>query len=54
VDLSPKEKGVKWTQHIFDNVAKQEAHKVPKKVSQDGIDAYKLALLAKQKSYLAK
>jgi len=54
VDLSPKEKGVKWTQHIFDNVAKQEGHKVPKKVSHDGIDAYKLALLAKQKSYLAK
>ena len=54
VDLSPREKGGKYTQHIFDNVVKSEGHKVPKKVSQDAMDAYKLALLARQKSYLAK
>jgi hypothetical protein len=54
VDLSPKDKGAKYTDHIFQNVAKGEGHKVPKKVSQDAMDAYKLALLARQKSYLAK
>ena len=54
VDLSPKEKGVKFTDHIFRSTAKSEGHKVPKVVSQDDRDAYKLALLARQKSYLAK
>jgi len=54
VDLSPKDKGEKYTDHIFRSVAKANGHKVPKIVSQDARDAYKLAGLAKQKSYLAK
>lgn len=54
VDLSPKDKGAKYTDYIFRSVAKSNNHKVPKIVSQDARDAYKLAGLAKQKSYLAK
>ena len=54
VDLSPREKGAKWAEETVRNVAKTERHELPQKISQDARDAYKLALLARQKSYLAK
>ena len=54
VDLSPKEKGKKYTALEFAAVAKSEKHTVSKQTSQDEKDAYKMALLARQKSYLAK
>jgi hypothetical protein len=54
VDLSPKDKGAKYNDSTFQAVAKQNKHSVPKKASQDEMDAYKLAGLAKQLSYLAK
>lgn len=46
-DISPKEKGKKWTHEQFKGVARQNGHKAGK-VSQDEIDAYQLALLGKK------
>lgn len=54
VDLSPKDKGAKYNDSTFQAVARSAKHSVPKKASQDEMDAYKLAGLAKQLSYLAK
>ena len=54
VDLSPKDKGAKYNDSTFQSVAKSAKHSVPKKATQDEMDAYKLAGLAKQLSYLAK
>ena len=55
IDLSPKSKGKKWTHKEYQNVVKSEKLSIVKKTSnQDERDALKLALIAKQKSYLAK
>lgn len=54
VNLSPKQKGEKYTDITFRNIARANKHQVPKTVSQDKRDAYKLAGLARQMSYLAK
>jgi hypothetical protein len=54
VDCSPKAKGSKWTAPQYNAVMKQEKHTTTKKTSnQDERDAYKLALIALKKPYLA-
>lgn len=45
-DISPRQKGSKWTKEQFYAVARQEGHEVGK-CSQDEMDAYKLALRGK-------
>ena len=55
VDCSPKEKGKKWNASRYTAVMNQEKHSTAKNASnQDERDSYQLALIAKQKSYLAK
>jgi len=50
IDLSPKQKGTKLNEFQFQQIAKQNKHSVPKTTTQDERDAYKLALIAKDKS----
>tara|TARA_R100000655_G_scaffold23948_1_gene48103 strand:+ start:1192 stop:1674 length:483 start_codon:yes stop_codon:yes gene_type:complete len=55
IDLSPAQKGRKWTAEQFKRVADSEGHTIEKKrTNQDERDAYKLALIALEKPYLAK
>jgi hypothetical protein len=55
IDCSPKMKGAKWNNTTYQSVLNQYKHKTNKKTSnQDERDAYKLALIALQKPYLAK
>ena len=55
IDCSPKMKGGKWNAQVYSTVMKQEKHTTTKKGSnQDERDAYKLALIALKKPWLAK
>jgi len=55
VDCSPKDKGAKWNATTYNRILKQQKHKTEKNTSnQDQRDAYKLALIALNKPYLAK
>ena len=59
IDCSPKDKGKKWNNREFLAVAKQEKIILPNQAlknyrsSQDERDSFKLALMAKNKYYLA-
>ena len=54
IDLSPSQKGGKWTAEQFKQVVKDEGHTVIKgRTNQDERDAYKLALIALKRPYLA-
>jgi hypothetical protein len=48
IEISPKQKGAKWSQAVFRAVAKSEGHKVVGKFNQDQRDAYQIALQAKK------
>jgi len=48
IEISPKQKGKKWTQAIFKGVAKSEGHKLIGRFNQDQRDAYQIALQAKR------
>ena len=55
IDCSPKDKGKKWNAAQYKNAMLREGHITTKKTSnQDERDAYKLALIALNKPYLAK
>ena len=47
-EISPRQKGKKWSQVQFQQVAKQEGHTVVGKFNQDKRDAYKIALQARK------
>jgi len=47
-EISPKQKGKKWTQEQFRQVARQEGHTVIGRFNQDQRDAYQVALIAKK------
>ena len=49
-EISPKQKGRKWTQEQFRAVARQEKHKTIGRFNQDQRDAYQIALIAFQQS----
>lgn len=54
IDLSPSQKGRKWTADQFKAIIKDEGHTVIKgRTNQDERDAYKLALIALKRPYLA-
>ena len=48
IEISPKQKGKKWTQAIFKSIAKSEGHKLIGRFNQDQRDAYQIALQAKR------
>ncbi len=50
-EISPKQKGGKWTQAIFRQVLKQEGHRTAGKFNQDQRDAYQIALHAKKLAF---
>jgi len=55
IDCSPKQKGGKWNAAQYKNAMLREGHTTTKRSSnQDERDAYKLALIAMNKPYLAK
>lgn len=55
IDCSPKQKGKKWNAAEYKSAMNREGHITTKKTSnQDERDAYKLALMALHKPYLAK
>jgi hypothetical protein len=55
IDCSPKQKGGKWNKATFNIVLSQKKHTTIKKTSnQDERDAYKLALIALEKPFLAR
>lgn len=47
-EISPRQKGGKWTQIQFRAVLKQEGHRTAGKFNQDQRDAYKIALHARK------
>lgn len=50
-EVSPKQKGVKWSKQTFARVLKSESHNflaTKQTISQDEIDAYQLALMGKK------
>lgn len=49
VEISPKQKGKKWTQAMFRAVAKSNGHTVVGKFNQDQRDAYQIAIAAKKR-----
>jgi hypothetical protein len=49
-DISPKQKGKKWTKTYIQAIARQNKHTIPNQISQDHIDAYQIALIG-QKYY---
>ena len=52
-DISPRQKGRKWSKAHLQHIAKQEKHKLPNKIKQDEIDAYQIALIGR-KNYTLK
>ena len=50
-EISPRQKGGKWTQAIFRQVLKQEGHRTAGKFNQDQRDAYQIALHAKKLAF---
>lgn len=50
-EISPKQKGKKWTAAIFKQVARQEGHRLAGKFNQDQRDAYQIALHAKKLAF---
>lgn len=51
-EISPRQKGRKWTQVMFRQVLKQEGHTATGRFSQDQRDAYQIALIAKKRALL--
>ena len=49
-EISPREKGKKYTQVEFRQVMKQEGHRAAGKFNQDQRDAYKIALIARKQA----
>ena len=49
-EISPRDKGAKWSQIIFRQVLKQEGHRAAWKMNQDQRDAYQIALIAKKRA----
>lgn len=49
IQISPKQKGKKWSQQMFRAVAKANNHKLVGRFNQDQRDAYQIALAAKTK-----
>lgn len=55
IDLSPRQKGRKWNNEFFKIELNKNKHQLNKKTSsQDERDAYKLALIAFKKPFLAR
>ncbi len=52
-EISPKQKGAKWTQAIFRAVAKSNKHTIVGRFNQDQRDAYQIAIAAKKRAKLA-
>ena len=50
-EISPRDKGGKWTQAMFRQVLKQEGHRTAGKFNQDQRDAYQIALGAKKRAF---
>ena len=50
-EISPRDKGGKWTQAMFRQVLKQEGHRTAGKFNQDQRDAYQIALHAKKLAF---
>jgi len=53
-EVSPKQKGAKWTQAIFRAVAKSNKHTIVGRFNQDQRDAYQIAIAAKKLAKLAR